>query len=67
MPSPTAGFARFRVALFAGMVIALQGVVAPRVRNLGCQTNGQTRWCKIRTTASVEVTGWVNGRYLREG
>ena len=38
-----------------------------RVRNLGCQTSGQTRWCKIQTTGGVEVTGWVNGRYLREG
>lgn len=38
-----------------------------RVRNLGCETSGQTRWCKIRTTGGVEVTGWVNGRYLREG
>lgn len=38
-----------------------------RVRNLGCETTGQARWCKIRTTGGVEVTGWVNGRYLREG
>lgn len=38
-----------------------------RVRNLGCQVKGQTRWCKIQTTGGVEVTGWVNGRYLREG
>ncbi len=38
-----------------------------RVRNLGCQMNGQTRWCRIQTTGGVEVTGWVNGRYLREG
>jgi uncharacterized protein YraI len=38
-----------------------------RVRNLGCQTSGQTRWCRIQTTGGVEVTGWVNGRYLREG
>lgn len=38
-----------------------------RVRNLGCETSGQTRWCKIRTTGGVDVTGWVNGRYLREG
>ncbi|WP_162302346.1 SH3 domain-containing protein [Tabrizicola thermarum] len=38
-----------------------------RVRNLGCETSGQTRWCRIRTTGGVEVTGWVNGRYLREG
>ncbi|WP_170971858.1 SH3 domain-containing protein [Rhodobacter sp. SY28-1] len=38
-----------------------------RVRNLGCETSGQTRWCKIQTTGGVQVTGWVNGRYLREG
>jgi uncharacterized protein YraI len=38
-----------------------------RVRNLGCQRTGQSRWCQIRTTGGVEVTGWVNGRYLREG
>lgn len=37
-----------------------------RVRNLGCQQSGQSRWCKIRTTGGVDVTGWVNGRYLRE-
>ncbi|NHB75520.1 SH3 domain-containing protein [Rhodobacter calidifons] len=37
-----------------------------RVRNLGCEQSGQTRWCKIRSTGGVEVTGWVNGRYLRE-
>lgn len=38
-----------------------------RVQNLGCQQSGQTRWCRIRTTGGVVVTGWVNGRYLREG
>lgn len=38
-----------------------------RVRNLGCEQSGQTRWCRIRTTGDVTVTGWVNGRYLREG
>ncbi len=38
-----------------------------RVRNLGCQQSGQTRWCRIRTLGGVDVTGWVNGRYLREG
>lgn len=37
-----------------------------RVRNLGCDEIGQTRWCRIRTTGDVEVTGWVNGRYLRD-
>lgn len=38
-----------------------------RVQNLGCRSSGQTRWCRIRTTGGVQVTGWVNGRYLREG
>ncbi len=37
-----------------------------KVRNLGCEQSGQTRWCRIRTTGGVEVTGWVNARYLRE-
>lgn len=36
-----------------------------QVRNLGCEQRGQTRWCQIRTLGGVEVTGWVNGRYLR--
>ncbi len=36
-----------------------------KVRNLGCEQSGQTRWCQIRTTGGVEVTGWVNARYLR--
>lgn len=49
-----------------GTVIA-QLAQGARVRNLGCTVSAQTRWCKIRTTGSVEVTGWVNGRYLREG
>lgn len=38
-----------------------------RVENLGCESSGQTRWCRIRTRGNVIVTGWVNGRYLREG
>lgn len=38
-----------------------------RLANLGCRQDGQTRWCRIRTTGGVKVTGWVNGRYLREG
>ena len=37
-----------------------------RVQNLGCQMTGQARWCRIRTSGGVVVTGWVNGRYLRE-
>jgi uncharacterized protein YraI len=38
-----------------------------RVANLGCRQSGSARWCQIRTTGGVTVTGWVNGRYLREG
>lgn len=37
-----------------------------RVRNLGCEMTGQTRWCLIRSTTGVDVTGYVAGRYLRE-
>jgi uncharacterized protein YraI len=37
-----------------------------RVRNLGCRMQGSARWCQIRTTGGVDVTGWVNGRYLSE-
>ncbi|MFN3575489.1 MAG: SH3 domain-containing protein [Tabrizicola sp.] len=50
----------------SGQVIA-QLEQGARVRNLGCQTSGQTRWCRIETTGGVKLTGWVNGRYLREG
>ncbi|MFN3991696.1 MAG: SH3 domain-containing protein [Tabrizicola flagellatus] len=49
-----------------GQVIA-QLAQGAKVRNLGCQTSGQTRWCRIETTGGVKLTGWVNGRYLREG
>ncbi len=38
-----------------------------RLVNLGCRQEGQTRWCQVRTIGGVDVTGWVNGRYLREG
>lgn len=38
-----------------------------RVANLGCREVGQARWCRIRSTGGVQVTGWVNGRFLREG
>ena len=37
-----------------------------RLRNLGCEQRGQTRWCLVRTTGSTDLTGWVSGRYLRE-
>lgn len=34
------------------------------VRNLGCQMNGQTRWCQVETNRGL--AGWVAGRYLHE-
>ena len=37
------------------------------LRNLGCEAVAGARWCRIRTTRGAEITGWVNGRYLREG
>lgn len=48
-----------------GSIIA-QLATGAKVRNLGCRQSGQTRWCQVRTTGGVVVTGWVNGRYLRE-
>lgn len=38
-----------------------------RLQNLGCEVRDGTRWCRVRTTGSISATGWVNGRYLREG
>jgi uncharacterized protein YraI len=38
-----------------------------KVRNRGCEQSGQTRWCRVTTIGGVEVTGWVNARYLRAG
>lgn len=53
-------------ASMQGTVIA-QIAQGTRVRNLGCEAFGQTRWCKIMTIGAVRVIGWVNERYLREG
>lgn len=36
------------------------------VRNLGCRMTGGTRWCRIRSTTGMDVTGWVLGQFLRE-
>lgn len=35
-------------------------------RNLGCEMQGQSRWCQIEAGSEMKFTGWVNGRYLRE-
>lgn len=37
-----------------------------RVRNLGCEMHGTSRWCEIEAGTEQAFTGWVNGRYLRE-
>ncbi|MBP1850787.1 SH3 domain-containing protein [Rhizobium halophytocola] len=34
------------------------------LRNLGCRLSSGGRWCRIATRNAV--TGWVNGRFLRE-
>jgi hypothetical protein len=36
------------------------------VRNLGCAVIDGSRWCEIASDARG-LTGWVNGRFLREG
>lgn len=37
-----------------------------RLRNLGCRMVGQMRWCRVTYAEGVNVTGWVDGRYLKE-
>ena len=36
------------------------------VRDLGCRMSGGARWCRIRLTTGMDVTGWVAGRCPRE-
>lgn len=36
-------------------------------RNLGCRMVDRARWCQIEAGFEQRFTGWVNGRYLREG
>lgn len=38
-----------------------------RVRNLGCQSQGSSRWCRIEMMTDMRERGWVNGRYLIGG
>ncbi len=37
-----------------------------RVRNLGCRTEGGSRWCRIQMLDEMHSGGWVNARYLTE-
>ncbi len=34
------------------------------VRNLGCQMQGNTRWCQIEMMTDMRERGWVAGRFL---
>lgn len=38
-----------------------------RVRNLGCQSEGRSRWCEIEMMTDMRERGWVNSRYLTAG
>ena len=35
-----------------------------RVRNLGCQSLGNSSWCQIEMMTDMRERGWVNARYL---
>lgn len=37
------------------------------VRNLGCQKQGRSNWCRIRMMDDMRSEGWVNGRFLTLG
>lgn len=37
-----------------------------RVRNLGCRTEGGSRWCRIQMLDEMRSEGWVNAHYLNE-
>jgi hypothetical protein len=36
------------------------------LRNAGCRMTGGARWCKVASRNDASITGWVDGRYLRE-
>lgn len=62
---PTGDFLNVRSRASTQGAVVARLAPGAKVRNLGCEQKGQTRWCQIRTLGGVEVTGWVNGRYLR--
>ena len=37
------------------------------LRNQGCRMSGGQRWCRVETVDGGIVSGWVAGRFLREG
>jgi hypothetical protein len=40
--------------------------VGTTLRNRGCRMQGEQRWCQVETVDTGK-SGWVNGRFLREG
>ncbi len=34
--------------------------------NRGCKLEGSQRWCSVEAADGSSISGWVNGRYLRE-
>lgn len=36
-----------------------------QVRNLGCESHGNARWCQIEMMTDMRERGWVNARYLK--
>jgi uncharacterized protein YraI len=36
-----------------------------RVRILGCEAAGNSRWCEIEMMTDMRERGWVNARYLQ--
>ncbi|TXS90779.1 SH3 domain-containing protein [Parahaliea maris] len=36
------------------------------VRNLGCEGEGDARWCRVGSLADESADGWVQSRYLTE-
>lgn len=37
-----------------------------RVRNLGCEIEASSRWCRVEVPGDGSLEGWVPGRYLTE-
>ena len=50
----------------AGKQIVGTLLIGDRVRNLGCKQAGSSRWCQVEAGLKQKLTGWVNGKYLRE-
>lgn len=47
----------------AGRILA-RAPNGARLENLGCQTSRGQKWCRVRSTRGVDVTGYASARYL---